>query len=98
TADTGPLPALQPFFEGVDLLIAEATDLERGQTAGVAGHLTAKEAGELAVAAGAKSLLITHIWEEHGFDRSLADAAAAFHGLVYRAYPGLKLSIPGKSA
>ncbi len=97
TADTGPLPALESFFSGVDLLVAEATDIERVATAGVIGHLTSAEAGALATACGAGALLATHMWEERGFDHYRAGAESRFGGPVHLARPGLKLAIPETS-
>ncbi len=93
TADTGPLPELERFFANVDLLIAEATDLEPKTGPGVIGHLTAGEAGELATASGAGKLLLTHIWEERGFDAALAQARGSFNGPIDVAKPGLTIKI-----
>lgn len=97
TADTGPLPALESFFAGVDLLIAEATDIERGSSSGIVGHLTAEEAGALATACGAGALLATHMWEERGFGHYRIAAESAFQGPVHLARPGLKLATPERS-
>lgn len=89
TADTGPAAPLAPFFAGVDVLISEAT-LAAPDTAPPErrGHLTATEAARLAAAANAKTLVLSHIWEELGFERLRADAAAAFAGRLVVAHPG----------
>ncbi len=62
TADTAYDPALAGFFEGVDLLLAEATFTEAwaGGRADEAGHMTAEGAARLAARAGARRLLLTH--------------------------------------
>jgi ribonuclease BN (tRNA processing enzyme) len=81
SSDLGPTDAIVPFMQGVDLLLAEAAFSEDGalDTPG-RGHITASEAGEIARAAGAHSLLLTHVPEDLGFERSRAAAAATFSG------------------
>ncbi|MCW2927178.1 MAG: beta-lactamase domain protein [Thermoleophilia bacterium] len=83
TADTGPNDLLAPFMRGVDLLLAEAaTSPDADLAMPGRGHITADEAGAIARIAGAHSLLLTHVPEEHGIDRARAHAAAAFGGPV----------------
>lgn len=60
TADAAPTDDVVAAAKGADLMLAEATLPE--QYAGRAPHLTAREAGELARRAGAKRLVLTHIW------------------------------------
>ena len=62
-ADCGPTNNLVEFAHDVDLLVAEAT-LPRPERTGIRGHLTPREAGEHARAAGARRLLLTHISDE----------------------------------
>jgi ribonuclease BN (tRNA processing enzyme) len=93
TGDTGPAAALQEFFAGVHILVAEATLLEPGgRSWNERGSLTAAEAGELAKAAGAEILILTHMWEELGFAVYRAQAETAFPGQIEMAVPGLTLS------
>jgi ribonuclease BN (tRNA processing enzyme) len=93
TGDTGPAAALESFFAGVQVLFAEATLLEPGARPwDERGSLTAAEAGELAVAAGAEILVLTHMWEEFGFAAYRAQAEAVFPGRIEMAMPGLTLS------
>jgi ribonuclease BN (tRNA processing enzyme) len=90
TADTGPSAHLEDLLHEVDVLLAEATLLEAGpEPISTRGHLTAREAGVLARAVGAKTLLLTHIWEELGFERIREYAAQAFAGRIEVARPGL---------
>jgi ribonuclease BN (tRNA processing enzyme) len=93
TGDTGPAAKLERFFRGVGVLVAEATLLDPG-TSPLAerGSLTAGEAGELATAAGADLLVLTHLWEELDLAASRAQAAAAFAGRIELAAPGLTVS------
>jgi ribonuclease BN (tRNA processing enzyme) len=92
TGDTGPTAPLAGFFQGVGVLVAEATLLDPGARSSVErGSLTASEAGALAAASGAETLVLTHMWEELGFEASLAQAAATFSGRIELAKPGLTL-------
>lgn len=90
SADTGPawsLTALDPAGEGFDLALCEAT-LDPDE-AGAVQHLTAREAGAMARAAGVRRLALTHLMagtesarEQEGSD------PAAFDGPVEIAAPG----------
>jgi ribonuclease BN (tRNA processing enzyme) len=94
TGDTGPAAPLASFFRGVGVLVAEATLLAPGdEPFAVRGSLTAAEAGALAAAAGARTLLLTHIWEERGFAAAREQAAAAFTGRIEVATPGLTVVV-----
>lgn len=95
TGDTGPAAPLAAFFADVDLLVAEATLLEAGEhdDASTRGSLTAAEAGSLADASCAQSLILTHIWEEHGFDAALKQARTTYAGKLHLARPGLRLTL-----
>lgn len=89
TADTGPTAALAPFMRGVDLLLSEAAQPEDSDLdAEGRGHITASEAGQVARAAQAHSLLLTHVPAENGFDAAQAAAARAFGGPVRIARSG----------
>jgi ribonuclease BN (tRNA processing enzyme) len=93
TGDTGPAASLAKFFAGVHVLVAEATLLEPGaRPTHERGSLTAAEAGQLAVAAGAEILVLTHMWEELGLGAYRSQAAAVFPGQIEMAAPGLTLS------
>lgn len=90
TADTGPAAPLEEFFSGVHVLISEGTLIEpTGEPYETRGHLTAHEAGLLATAVGANTLVLSHLWEELNFAAYEQQAAAAFAGQVLRASPGL---------
>jgi ribonuclease BN (tRNA processing enzyme) len=89
TADTGPAAPLASFFAGVDVLISEATlSAPDADPPELRGHLTAAEAASLANEANAERLVLSHIWEELGFDRLRAEAAAVFGGQLVVAHPG----------
>jgi ribonuclease BN (tRNA processing enzyme) len=93
TGDTGPAAAMGGFFAGVHVLIAEATLLEPGvRPSDERGSLTAADAGELAAAAGAEILVLTHMWQELDFAAYRSQAEAVFPGRIEMATPGLTLS------
>jgi ribonuclease BN (tRNA processing enzyme) len=81
TGDTGPCDALQTLAEGVDVLLSEATwthsdDRPPGR------HLSGVQAGQVAAAAGAGQLLLTHIAPWTDRDVVLAEARGQFTGPV----------------
>ncbi|WP_106178260.1 MBL fold metallo-hydrolase [Prauserella shujinwangii] len=87
TGDTGPCEALTGLARGADVLLAEASWTEAAdRPEGV--HLSGRQAGELAAAAGAGRLLLTHIapWTDRG--AVLAEARDAFSGPVELAEQG----------
>jgi len=98
TGDTGPSPLLAELGAGVDLFVVEATDRcqQPGTPAappGAARHLTAVHAGEVAAAAGAARLLLTHFWPGNDREQSRADAASAYGGVVLLADEGLTVTL-----
>jgi ribonuclease BN (tRNA processing enzyme) len=58
SGDTGPCPALQVLFRGVDLGLVECSFPAGAARLGV--HLDAREVGAFGRAAGAKRLVVTH--------------------------------------
>ncbi len=100
SSDLGPCDTVAPFMQGVDLLLCEAALAEDDSGLGDSerGHLTASEAGEIARDAGAHSLLLTHVPEEHGFDRARELAASAFDGPVAVARSGERYDVARRLA
>ena len=80
SADTGPTLAVVELARDADLFLCEATLLAREAPEDRPGHLTAAEAGALARQAGARRLLLTHLWPELGLEALLARGQAAFGG------------------
>ncbi|WP_380166859.1 ribonuclease Z [Jannaschia sp. R86511] len=82
--------------EGVDLLLVESTFLHAD--AGLAeryGHLTARQAGELAARAGARRLVLTHFSQRYGESGEPFRAeAAALHEDVVAAEDGMRVAVP----
>ncbi|MFF2347385.1 ribonuclease Z [Pseudarthrobacter sp. NPDC058119] len=77
--DTAPCPGAEELADGADLLVAESTfSDDDGPLAGRYLHLTAGQAGQLAVSAGARTLVLTHFSARYGDDVSvLAGQAGA---------------------
>ncbi len=61
TGDTGPLEGLAEAARGADALLADVCFVGDGP-GNAAPHLTARQAGALAKAAGVKALYCTHLW------------------------------------
>lgn len=78
TADTAPFPELAEFAKGCDLLLAEATLSQEDFDPDHAIHLTPALAGELAKDAGAKKLLLTHIWPHYDRQAMLEEGRRVF--------------------
>lgn len=81
SADTGPDWSMTSLGAGIDLALCEATMGDGAADTG-ARHLSARQAGEMAGAAGAQRLLVTHLPPGADPDESRAQAAAAFSGPV----------------
>jgi ribonuclease BN (tRNA processing enzyme) len=78
TGDTGPCPGVVELARGADVLLAEAAhpDQEPAQPPGL--HLTGRQAGEHAAAAGVGRLLLTHVPPFVDGQAQLAAACTAF--------------------
>ena len=98
TADTGTRWSASALGGELDLLIAEATFQDEdaaaiAQEGGDVGHLSARQAGELARAAGVKRLVISHIWPTHDVDLSRRQAEEGFGGAVEVADDGDRFEV-----
>jgi ribonuclease BN (tRNA processing enzyme) len=92
TADTGPAADLVPAGRGAAVVIAEAADKSGPDMPWEErGHLTPGEAADLAREIGARTLVLSHIWEEHGVDDLMRQAGERFPGTLLRATPGMEV-------
>jgi ribonuclease BN (tRNA processing enzyme) len=80
SADTGPQWSLAALGPDLDLALCEATFLREQE--GVAQHLSGRQAGASAREAGARRLVLTHIWPTVDVERSRTEATAAYGGPV----------------
>lgn len=85
SGDTDACEGLTTLATGADLLLAEAGYIEGRDDHFTGIHLTGKRAGEAAAAAGAQSLVLTHIPPWTDPDVPVAEARQAFTGPVSRA-------------
>jgi ribonuclease BN (tRNA processing enzyme) len=86
-ADSAANDELIAFMDGAELAMLEATLLDPGDP-GTAGHLTARQAGEHARAAGVGRLVATHYSDELDADRVRAEVQAGFGAPVQLAAEG----------
>ncbi|MDQ1519359.1 MAG: hypothetical protein QOI55_432 [Actinomycetota bacterium] len=87
TSDTGPEWSPEVFAPGADLILSEATYQHDDIRAPI--HLSARQAGELARAAQAKRLMLTHLWPSLDPVASIEEASEAFGRAVDLAAPHL---------
>lgn len=81
SADTGPAWSFEAFGVPVDLAVCEATFLAEREDEGIL-HLSARQAGAMARAAGVQRLVLTHLEPGTDPDRSRAEGSSAFGGPV----------------
>jgi ribonuclease BN (tRNA processing enzyme) len=85
TADTGPDWSPEVFGPGADLVLSEATFQRDNEGSGI--HLSARQAGEAARAAGARRLMLTHLWPGLDPAASVVEGSEAFGREVLLAAP-----------
>jgi ribonuclease Z len=78
--DTRLCDAVDELADGVDLLVVESTFLtEDAALADRYGHLTAREAAEVAARCGVRRLVLTHFSQRYPHPGRFADEAAAVY-------------------
>jgi ribonuclease BN (tRNA processing enzyme) len=92
SGDTGPCRELVDLASGADLLLAESAFIETEDNP-VGLHLTGKQAGAAAAAAGAGRLVLTHIPPWHDPETCLAEAREQYDGPVEAAATGSTYTI-----
>ena len=82
TGDSAPTESLQHAGRDADLLLADATWLERERPLPTDVHMTGYEAGRTASAADAKRLMVTHVYPSNDPRETAAEAANAYDGEI----------------
>lgn len=94
-ADCAPNDALPAFAQGTDLLMLEATEgpSVHEPAPGRRGHMTAREAGQLARAAQAGRLVLTHFAKRLDARQMLREGEAGFDASLELAYDGARFTV-----
>lgn len=83
TGDIGSTEGLAQFVEGADMLVSEATYLDyEADLARQFGHITAREAAELARTAGVQNLILTHLSRRYRERDIAAEAEEIFPAVI----------------
>jgi ribonuclease BN (tRNA processing enzyme) len=93
TGDTGPSPDVAELARDAQLLLAEATFPQEVTGSDPRYLSTARQAGEHAARAGARRLMLTHLWPGTRPADALAAAGAAFTGEITVAAPGVTADV-----
>jgi len=96
TGDARPSAGTIEAAKGADLLIHEATFADEEAARAIeTGHSTAREAGQLAAAAGVKQLVLTHLSARYSLTTAdlLREAKEAFPNTVV-ARDGMEIDVP----
>jgi ribonuclease BN (tRNA processing enzyme) len=97
SSDTTPCQGVVEAAAGADLFVCEATFPASYAREASFGHLTSRQAGEMAAKAGVKSLLLTHIWPTFDKEAILEEAKEVYGGEAAAAYEGMEVRLGGAS-
>jgi ribonuclease BN (tRNA processing enzyme) len=93
TGDSGPSPTIVELARGANLLLAEATFVEQVPEMAAGFLASARQAAEQASEAGAKRLLLTHLWPGTDPAEALRVAGLAYDGRIDVAVAGLAVDL-----
>jgi ribonuclease BN (tRNA processing enzyme) len=92
TGDSSYFEELAEFAKGADLIICEC-NLYSGQDGSLLGHMNSRDAANIAEAAGANHLLLTHLPQYGNIHELEEDASRNFKGTVELAQEGWSITI-----
>ncbi|MCW2879674.1 MAG: hypothetical protein JWQ95_3774 [Sphaerisporangium sp.] len=93
TGDTGPSPHLYDLARDADLFLAEATYPETVPAEDAPYLSSALQAGQVAAAAGAGRLVLTHLWPDTPPPQAIAAARTAFDAEISVAQQGMVMHL-----
>lgn len=88
SGDSSPTGELELFARRADILLCEASGLDKDEEYMRGNHMTARQAGELAKRAGARELIITHFYPEYDQEELRAQAREGYGKNVELAVEG----------
>jgi ribonuclease BN (tRNA processing enzyme) len=91
SADSGPDWSLGGLGPELDLVVCEATFTSKHE--GVAGHMSARQAGMQARATGARRIVLTHRWPTVDASAVADEATESFGGVVEQAQIGKEFTL-----
>ncbi len=91
SADSGPGWSLGELGPALDLVLCEATFTSKHE--GVAGHMSARQAGMQARSAGARRIVLTHRWPTVAASAVADEATVSFGGPVEQAEIGKEFTL-----
>ena len=91
SADSGPEWSLGELGTALDLVLCEATFTSKHE--GVAGHMSARQAGMQARSAGARRIVLTHRWPTVDASAVGDEATVSFGGVVEQAEIGKEFTL-----
>ncbi len=94
SSDTAPTPEIARAASNVDLLLCEASGLNKDADKLAGIHMTAWQAGELARQVRANRLVLTHFWPEYNVDELLAEAEESYSSGVLAAGQNTVFKLP----
>lgn len=96
SGDTALCPGLTKLADGANLFVCEATARQEGPITELAGHLTARQAAQVASDACAERLVLTHVTRQDSewLTGLVDDAREVYDGPVDVATTGLKVGVP----
>lgn len=88
TGDSGPSPSLAELAKGADLFLAEATFADTAPFESQRFLSTARQAGDVATAAGVQRLVLTHLWPGSDPNAAIRSAGLGYRGSINLARSG----------